>query len=212
MNTRPLPLPLADTVVAERGDAARNRTRLLDAAALLVTELGAEAVTMDAIAARAGVGKGTVFRRFGSRTGLLRALLDHSEREFQHGFLHGPPPLGPGAPPAERLVAFGRARIALVEVQGELLRAADAANSRYDNPAHRVSLLHVTALLREAEITADPHLLASSLVASLDATLLMHQWRELGHSLERLADNWTELAHRVLTGRSAPEPSTDAVP
>ena len=34
---------------------------------------------MDALAAEAGVGKGTVFRRFESREGLMAALLDHSE-------------------------------------------------------------------------------------------------------------------------------------
>lgn len=210
MNTRPL--PWADEAIVERGDAARNRARLLDAAALLVAELGVDAVTMEAIAARAGVGKGTVFRRFGSRTGLLRALLDHSEREFQHGILFGPPPLGPAGDPLERLVAFGRARIALVEVQGELLRAADTANSRYANPAHQVSLVHVSGLLRDAGIATDAYLLATSLVASLDATLLMYQWRVLGQPLERLADNWAELAHRVVTGQSATEKAFEVVP
>ena len=55
---------------------------------------------------RPGVGKGTLFRRFGDRAGLARALLDESERRLQDGFLHGPPPLGPGAPPRARLKAF----------------------------------------------------------------------------------------------------------
>src|SRR5690606_7482583 len=64
VNTRPLPhadgralpaansraLPLADERLSERGDAARNRSRLLDAAALLVAERGVDAVTMDAVA------------------------------------------------------------------------------------------------------------------------------------------------------------------
>ncbi|MGW4278147.1 TetR/AcrR family transcriptional regulator, partial [Streptomyces seoulensis] len=88
-----------------RADAARNRARLLDAAARLVAEHGAAAVTMEAVAAAAQVGKGTVFRRFGDRTGLLTALLDHSEKKFQASFLSGPPPLGPGAPAVERLRA-----------------------------------------------------------------------------------------------------------
>ena len=211
VNTRPL--PLADDRISERGDAARNRTRLLDAAALLVAERGVDAVTMDAVAARAGVGKGTVFRRFGSRSGLVRALLDHSEREFQHGFLFGPPPLGPAADPLDRLVAFGRARIELVEVQGELLRAAESAtDSRYSAPAHQVSLAHVDTLLRAAGIDGDTRLLASSLVASLEATLVLHQWRELGYPLRQLADNWAELAHRVVTGRGAHESGSSAVP
>ncbi|BFO19011.1 hypothetical protein SHKM778_53990 [Streptomyces sp. KM77-8] len=81
-----------------RADAARNRARLLEAAALLVAERGPDGVTMEEVAAAARVGKGTVFRRFGDRTGLLTALLDHSEKKFQAAFLSGPPPLGPGAP------------------------------------------------------------------------------------------------------------------
>src|SRR6476659_60430 len=111
----------------ERGDAARNRALLLDAARRLIAEHGADAVSMDALAAAAGVGKGTVFRRFGSRAGLMLELLDHSEKELQAAFMFGPPPLGPGADPVDRLVAFGRARLAMVETQGEIMRAAVAS-------------------------------------------------------------------------------------
>jgi AcrR family transcriptional regulator len=60
---------------AERADAARNRARLREAARRLVGEHGAERVTMEAVAREAGVGKGTLFRRFGDRDGLLVALL-----------------------------------------------------------------------------------------------------------------------------------------
>src|SRR5690349_21500655 len=65
-------LPIADvpTTATERADAARNRERILCQAARLVEELGAEAVSMDAIAEAAQVGKGTLFRRFGSRDAL----------------------------------------------------------------------------------------------------------------------------------------------
>jgi AcrR family transcriptional regulator len=51
----------------ERGDAARNRALLLDAARRLIASRGTDTVTMDEIAAAAGVGKGTLFRRFDSR-------------------------------------------------------------------------------------------------------------------------------------------------
>ncbi|MGZ4457453.1 MAG: TetR/AcrR family transcriptional regulator, partial [Nocardioides sp.] len=57
-------LPLLDTPPAERADAARNREALLLAATRLVEHCGVDAVTMDAVAHEAGVGKGTVFRRF----------------------------------------------------------------------------------------------------------------------------------------------------
>ena len=93
----------------ERGDAARNRALLLDAARRLIAERGADAVTMDDIAAAAGVGKGTLFRRFGSRAGLMIVLLDEDERAEQQAFLFGPPPLGP-ARTAARTAAGLRAR------------------------------------------------------------------------------------------------------
>ena len=102
-------LPVTDQAPQERGDAARNRTLLLDAARRLIAERGADAVTTDDIAAAAGVGKGTLFRRFGSRAGLMIVLLDEDEKAEQQAMMFGPPPLGPGAP-AARAAARLRAR------------------------------------------------------------------------------------------------------
>src|ERR1700761_3303754 len=96
---------------AERADAARNRRHLLATAREMLAEQGADRITMDALAERAGLGKGTVFRRFGTRAGIFQALLDDDERDFQGQVLSGPPPLGPGAPALERLIAYGHARI-----------------------------------------------------------------------------------------------------
>ena len=63
----------------QRSDAARNRQVLLATAREMLAELGADKITMDALAERAGVGKGTVFRRFGTRAGIFQALLDDDE-------------------------------------------------------------------------------------------------------------------------------------
>ena len=92
---------------AERADTARNRRLLLVAAREIIAGQGAGKFTMDGLAERAGLGKGTVFRRFGSRAGIFAALLD-DERDFHEQVLSGPPPLGPGAPPLDRLIAYGR--------------------------------------------------------------------------------------------------------
>jgi AcrR family transcriptional regulator len=97
----------ADT--RERADAARNRRRILEAAAMLVGERGIEHVSMDDVARAASVGTGTLYRRFGDRAGLALALLDEHTREFQDSLIAGPPPLGPGACATERLHAFGQA-------------------------------------------------------------------------------------------------------
>ncbi len=60
-------LPMLEPVRHERADAARNRATILSAAERLVAEHGAQQVTMDQVACAAGVGKGTLFRRFGDR-------------------------------------------------------------------------------------------------------------------------------------------------
>ncbi|TWD29584.1 TetR family transcriptional regulator [Streptomyces sp. T12] len=186
-----------------RADAARNRARLLEAAASLVAARGADAVTMEEVAAAAGVGKGTVFRRFGDRTGLLMALLDHSEKKLQAAFLTGPPPLGPGAPPVERLRAFGRAALRRTVEDLELLLAAEPdAGRRFTVPPYRVRLHHVTLLLRQAVPDTDCELLAHTLLARLDPALVHHLVHGCGMPPQRLEDGWVELVDRV-TGTPA---------
>ena len=60
------------------------------------SDCGFDAVTMDAVAAKAGVGKGTVFRRFDSREGLMGALLNASETDWQASVMSRPAAAGPG--------------------------------------------------------------------------------------------------------------------
>lgn len=197
----PLPtlaLPMAGAQEHERADAARNRRRLLDAAGRLVAERGVANVTMEAVAAAAEVGKGTVFRRFGDRAGLMNALINHTETDLQEAFLHGPPPLGPGGDPVERLVAFGHARLEMVDLHGEVLRAAEScAEKRLAHPTRGVHATHVASLLRDAGVSGDVQLLTDSLLATLDASLVWHQNHVLGMPLARIADGWTDLVHRV---------------
>ncbi|MFI6007443.1 TetR/AcrR family transcriptional regulator [Streptomyces sp. NPDC051243] len=181
-----------------RADAARNRARLLEAAAELIAEHGAAGVTMEAVAAAAGVGKGTVFRRFGDRTGLLTALLDHSARKLQADFLGGPPPLGPGAPPVDRLRAFGVAVLYRTAEQLDLhLAAQPEPTRRFSHPARRGLHTHVTVLLRQIMPDADCDLLAQTLMAYLDPALINHLNRQCGMPMERLEKGWTDLVARV---------------
>ncbi len=195
--------PVRDLPVSEpqeRGDAARNRALLLDAARRLIDEHGADAVTMDNIAAAAGVGKGTVFRRFGSRAGLMMVLLDEDERANQQAFMFGPPPLGPDAPPLERLLAFGRARLKFAHTHHELLVAANRdPQSRY-GAAARVLHTHVRMLLASAGTTGDLDAQTDALLALLEADYVEHQLVERDHTLQALGDAWETLA-RKLCGR-----------
>src|ERR1700709_213301 len=123
---KPFELPVIG-VPTERADAARNRQRILCAAQNLFARDGVAATSMDAIALEAGVGKGTLFRRFGDRASLALALLESSERDFQESFIRGPAPLGPGAPACERLIAFGQALLSHLADHGDLLLAAQTA-------------------------------------------------------------------------------------
>lgn len=184
----------------ERVDAARNRAALLAAARRLIADKGAEAVTMDDIANAAGVGKGTVFRRFGSRAGLMMVLLDEDERASQQAFLFGPPPLGPDAPPLQRLIAFGRERIRFAHAHHELLTDVDRdPQARQDNPALMVLRRHVYVLLADAGTTGDLDAQTEALLALLDAGYVQHRLGA-GLTLEDIQDAWESVA-RKLCGR-----------
>lgn len=157
----------------ERADAARNRALVLDAAATLFRRHGVDAVSMDAIAAAAGVGKGTLFRRFNDKAGLAAALLDEQERNLQEAILFGPAPLGPGGPtdaptPRERLRAFVDAYLDYVLAHLPLVRMSETAapGARYRIGAYRFWHRHVALQLAGRD---DPRADAHTLLAVLAA-------------------------------------------
>lgn len=194
----PLPL-LTSPPGVERADAARNRRVLVETARRMIERDGIDSLTMDALAAESELGKGTIFRRFGSRAGLMRELVNDFELEFQTAFLTGPPPLGPGAAPLERLVAFGRARLDLVGVQGDLLRAAnEPLGDRMAGSVRSASRLHMHMLLREAHVVGDLPVITFHLLAALDVTLVLGETRGAGMPIARLADGWEDLVRRLL--------------
>lgn len=163
----------------ERADAVRNRAAVLEAAARLFAERGVAAVSMDQIAAAAGVGKGTLFRRFGDKSGLAVALLDARERVLQEAILQGPPPLGPGAPNAERLTAFVDAYLDYLLGHLDLVRMSETATpgARYRIGAYRFWHQHVATLL---DGQPDPTHTAHALLAALAAEHITALLSELG--------------------------------
>lgn len=194
-------LTVTDQPPQERGDAARNRTLLLDAARRLIAERGPDAVSTDDIAAAAGVGKGTLFRRFGSRAGLMLVLLDEDEKAEQAALMFGPPPLGPGAPPLQRLLAYGRDRLEFVHSHYALLSdAARDPQMRFIAPVmfhHR----HIQVLLEAAqapdEPTGDLDAEAFALLGLLDADYVQFQLTERGQTLAQLGDAWESVARKL---------------
>jgi AcrR family transcriptional regulator len=188
---------------AERADAARNRIHLLTTARQMLAEQGAARLTMDGLAERAGLGKGTVFRRFGTRAGIFQALLDDDEREFQQRVLSGPPPLGPGAAPLERLIAYGRARAVFMVRRRDIARAAlDGSQPRPTGQRTPMSQLHIRMLLAQLSLGgADVDMLTVQLAAALDGPVLLYlssvELADADEVEQRIGQAWQDLAERV---------------
>jgi AcrR family transcriptional regulator len=196
-------LPIADQEPRRRADATRNSERVLCAAARLFAEQGVENVSMDAIAAAAGVGKGTLFRRFGDRAGLAGAVLGEHETLLQERMIRGPAPLGPGAPPIDRLKAFGGAYLDFLETNAPLKFAAETGlpAARYGRGPFRFYLTHVAILVRDAQPGGDPEYLADTLLAPLGADFFVYQRRVRERSLAELVDAYCDVVDRVLACR-----------
>lgn len=189
---------------AERADAARNRQLLLAAARDMLAEQGADKLTMDALAEHAGLGKGTVFRRFGSRAGIFHALLDDDEQAFQEQVLFGPPPLGPGAAPLDRLIAYGRSRTGFLIGHREIARGALDGRETVPAGSHSpMSREHIRLLLSQLGLgPTDLDVLATQLTAALDGPPLLYISSAVLaeptlQASERLGTGWEELIRRV---------------
>jgi AcrR family transcriptional regulator len=193
-------LPLLGEERPERADAAANREKVLAAAEKLFKSCDPSTVTMDAVAAEAGVGKGTLFRRFGDRAGLARAVLGRHEIAFQESIIRGAPPLGPGAPPLERLIAFGGAYLEFLEAQGALLREAEGSHDAFlHSEVYAFYRMHVTLLLREAGMGERADFFADVVMFPLAATAHRYFRGLRALSCDQLADAHADLCTRLLT-------------
>jgi AcrR family transcriptional regulator len=181
----------------ERADAARNRAKVLAAANDLFAARDPREVTMDDIAKAAGVGRGTLYRRYPDTAAIAQALLDEHERALQERLLRGEPPLGPGAPPAERLAAFYAAMVRLLEDFSALVLGAEHGRLRFETGAYGFWRAHVRSLIAEAG-ASDPDALADVLLAPLAAEVYAHQ-RAQGLPPERIVAALGALARGALS-------------
>lgn len=159
--------------MGERADAARNRHAILRATEELLATHGAH-ISLDQVAAHAQVGKGTVFRRFGSRTGLMQALLQERAVQLREALESGPPPLGPGAPPAERIAAFLDALSQLAAGNLALLAAHErsCATDRHADPTYTRWHAHLKTLITQARPDLDATFVAHALLGMFDADMV----------------------------------------
>jgi AcrR family transcriptional regulator len=186
-------------IARERADARRNRERILCEAARLFAERGVDQVSMDDVAHAAGVGKGTLYRRFEDRAQLLRALIEQPERELQDRMIRGDPPLGPGAPVRDRVHAFGTALLEFLDAHGDFILASEMDMRRYASGPYSFYRLHLGVLLREA-LGEAPQVdyLTDALLASLNPTIVLHQLRDRRLTLDEVRTGWCTLADAVL--------------
>lgn len=191
----------------ERADAARNRQAILRAAEELLRRHPPEQVSVERVAIAAGVGKGTVFHRFGSRTGLMRELMAERARELEQAVTEGPPPLGPGAPPVARLVAFFEAVAVLAARNGNLVAAhqhamltskAAAEQPREANPIYLFWHRHVSGLIAEGRPDVDAKMIAHMLLGVLHMEPIASRLRAGEH--EGLAASYADLVKGLMGG------------
>jgi AcrR family transcriptional regulator len=122
-----------------RADAARNRTRVLDAARTAFAEAGLD-VGVEEIARRAGVGKGTLYRRFPTKEALVRAIFEDLLQELEDLATETETDLEPGA-------AFAR-------YLGEAARMQASNQGFYDVVAQRMGTAALTIEQRRRFLAA----------------------------------------------------------
>jgi AcrR family transcriptional regulator len=197
---------LHDVTRPQRSDAARNRAAVLAAADELFATAAAPArVSMDDVAAGAGVGKGTLFRAFGSRAGLIQALWALRTEPLRRAIESGPPPLGPGTEPRQRIAAILDA-ILVAKLDNRHLTLAveerSSGTSLYEQPQYQLVHLLLRDLLRDAGRGEESGLLAHLLLAAVRADLLDHLIGGRGRSRRQLRAGVAAVADLVLNGSS----------
>jgi AcrR family transcriptional regulator len=190
--------------VVERADAARNRQAVLDAAGRLFDDAAdVGAVSMDDIARAAGVGKGTLFRRFGDRAGLLLAVYDSRLGGLRAAIENGPAPLGPSASARTRIPALLNAivdfklanrRLALALEQDQSGGAPTLYTSAQYVGTHRL----LVELLAEVIDQKDASWFAYVLLAATRIDLIDHLATTENISARRLRADLTSLVDRIL--------------
>jgi AcrR family transcriptional regulator len=182
----------------ERCDAIENRRQILAAARELFAGSGVDATSMQEIALRAGVGKGTLYRHFAHKGEVCHTLLKDDIAAFQDQIaatLHGP-----AAPPTAlaKLASFLDQLLTLVEGHVPLLAAVQEAaagprrDDAYQNTFYCWLFAQIRALLAEAVAAGetgdlDLDVTADAILAALAPPLIGFQQQQRGFSRARIA-------------------------
>jgi AcrR family transcriptional regulator len=188
-----------------RADATRNREAVLAAADTLFARCESpEAVTMADIAAAAGVGKATLFRGFGDRTGLIHALYEMRLAPIRLAAEQGPPPLGPATPPLERVPALLDAVLCFKLDNRHLALALEGTGGDSPYQADHYQRWHSTlqAALDRIPGLTDSDFTAHALLAATRADLVEHLVGQQRMTREQMRAHLTAFTARVLEPRA----------
>jgi AcrR family transcriptional regulator len=167
---------------------------------------GAEAphtVSMDEIAAAAGVGKGTLFRAFGSRDKLLDAVFGARMAALREAIETGEPPVGPGTPAAERVLGVLDAVLTFKLENRQLIRAREVSRSGTPVQGGTYRWLHgkLRELIEQATSgnasAVDPGYAAHVLLGALRPDLV-DEMVAAGRSPEAIRAAQADFARRIL--------------
>ena len=184
----------------ERRDAVANRQRILQTAEKLFADQGVANVNMAEIAQAAGVGKGTLYRRFTNKAELCLALMDSQMIDFQNGMLARMQQMSAqGLPKLTQLNHFIDALVYFTDAHAPLLCEVQRAGLLQEQEPNGLELPHfwqymtVNGLLKtavannELQSTLDIDYLADALLAPLKADIFYFQRAQRGFSLERIS-------------------------
>src|ERR671916_558143 len=153
-------------------------------------------VALEEISRAAGVGKGTLYRRFPNKGVLCQALLDEPTREFQRETMEIVGQTGVG--PLEKLDRFLDGLVRFTEENLDLLYGGEeplwgaTRLARFRSPAYDwrrwtvLGLLRSAAREREIDDDLDLEYLAPALLAPLEVELYYHQRRVAGPLYDRI--------------------------
>ncbi|MGW6458347.1 TetR/AcrR family transcriptional regulator [Streptomyces sp. NPDC055078] len=184
-----------------RKDAVRNREAVLAAADALFARRESPAdITMADVASVAGVGKGTLFRAFGDRAGLLRALYEARLEPIRQAVEAGPPPLGPTTPPGDRVPALLDAVLCFKLDNRRLALALEESGSGSPYQVEHYERWHslLQAVLEQIPGLTDSDFTAHALLATTRADLVEHLAGEERIPREKLRAQLANFVTRVL--------------
>ncbi|MCA6091092.1 TetR family transcriptional regulator [Streptomyces sp. SCA3-4] len=188
-----------------RADALRNREAVLAAAdALFARCESPESVTMADVAAAAGVGKATLFRGFGDRTGLIHALYEMRLAPIRRATEEGESPLGPATPPLQRVPALLDAVLCFKIDNRHLALALEGTGGDSPYAAEHYERWHSTlqAALEQIPGLTDGGFTAHALLAATRADLVEHLVGQRRMTREQMRAQLAAFVTRVLEPRA----------